>query len=67
MHLFLAIQVTCFFSQVESDKPRRPSNDGSQSSGTGSDERDGLSSDPEDNLSESDSESEWEQSEITSV
>ncbi|XP_072051247.1 phosphatidylinositol 3,4,5-trisphosphate 3-phosphatase and dual-specificity protein phosphatase PTEN-like isoform X2 [Amphiura filiformis] len=58
-------KITCFFSQVESERTRRPSTDGSQSSGTGSDERGDLS-DQED-LSDSDSESEWDPADITRV
>ncbi|XP_022097385.1 phosphatidylinositol 3,4,5-trisphosphate 3-phosphatase and dual-specificity protein phosphatase PTEN-like [Acanthaster planci] len=54
-------RVTCVFSDVVSDKARRTSADSGQSSGTGSDHSD------TDDISDTDSESEWNPDEVTHV
>ncbi|XP_071808631.1 phosphatidylinositol 3,4,5-trisphosphate 3-phosphatase and dual-specificity protein phosphatase PTEN-like [Asterias amurensis] len=54
-------KVTCIFSNVDSDKERRTSEDSGQSSGTGSDHSD------LDDISDTDSESEWSPAEVTHV
>lgn len=57
-------QVICYFKRVENEKPRRPSGDSNdRSSGTSSDHEHSDGGD----ISETDSESEWDVTEITHV